>query len=105
MASHIGEAGMSRHVPGSPRQQAEHIVRQEAARFADVGWTVLPAVRTVLPLIKFFRTDILQQLSPKWLQKRKGGYKGRSGIERFLFGSVSNRVMYHARCSVWVVRG
>jgi nucleotide-binding universal stress UspA family protein len=32
------------------------------------------------------------------------GHRGRSSIERFLLGSVANRVVQHAPCSVWVVR-
>jgi nucleotide-binding universal stress UspA family protein len=32
------------------------------------------------------------------------GHRGRSGIERFFIGSVANRVVQHAPCSVWVVR-
>lgn len=32
------------------------------------------------------------------------GHRGRSGVERFLIGSVANRVVHHAPCSVWVVR-
>jgi len=30
--------------------------------------------------------------------------QGRSGIERFLLGSVTERVVRHARCPVWVAR-
>jgi nucleotide-binding universal stress UspA family protein len=33
------------------------------------------------------------------------GHQGKSGVERFLLGSVANRVMHHAPCSVWVMRG
>jgi nucleotide-binding universal stress UspA family protein len=32
------------------------------------------------------------------------GHKGKSAIARFLLGSVSNRVVHHAKCSVWMVR-
>jgi len=30
--------------------------------------------------------------------------QGRSGIERFLVGSVTERVIRHAGCPVWVAR-
>jgi nucleotide-binding universal stress UspA family protein len=33
------------------------------------------------------------------------GSRGLSGVKRFLLGSVSERVLIHARCSVLVVRG
>ena len=33
------------------------------------------------------------------------GHKGKSGIERLLLGSVANRIVHHAPCSVWVMRG
>jgi nucleotide-binding universal stress UspA family protein len=33
------------------------------------------------------------------------GHKGKSGIERLLLGSVASRVVHHAPCSVWVIRG
>ena len=32
------------------------------------------------------------------------GHQGKSGIERFLLGSVANRVVHHAHCSVWIMR-
>jgi nucleotide-binding universal stress UspA family protein len=32
------------------------------------------------------------------------GHKGKSGLERFLLGSVATRVVHHAPCSVWIVR-
>ncbi len=32
------------------------------------------------------------------------GHKGESGIDRLLLGSVANRVVHHAPCSVWVMR-
>lgn len=32
------------------------------------------------------------------------GHKGRSGLDRFLLGSVSSKVAHHARCSVLVVK-
>jgi len=104
-----------------------------------------------LPLITYFRTDIIQTASPEWQRKKKAaqadldsaalvlrrttprvattlregsdeteeilkladeldtdiivlGHKGKSAINRFLLGSVSNRVTHHAKCSVWVVR-
>jgi nucleotide-binding universal stress UspA family protein len=106
---------------------------------------------TVLPLITYFRTDIIQIGSPEWRRKkyaaqaglesmarvlgratphvattlREGndeaeeilkvadelgsdvvvlGHKGKSAIARCLLGSVSNRVVHHANCSVWLVR-
>lgn len=33
------------------------------------------------------------------------GHQGKSGIDRLLLGSVANRVVHHAPCSVWVMRG
>lgn len=33
------------------------------------------------------------------------GDKGRSDVEQFLLGSVTNRVIHHSGCSVWAVRG
>ena len=32
------------------------------------------------------------------------GHTGKSAIDRFLLGSVSNRVVHHAPCSTWIVR-
>jgi nucleotide-binding universal stress UspA family protein len=32
------------------------------------------------------------------------GATGRGAVERFLLGSVSNRVVHHAACSVLIVR-
>jgi nucleotide-binding universal stress UspA family protein len=32
------------------------------------------------------------------------GHKGKSGLERFLLGSVANQVVHHAPCSVWIMR-
>jgi nucleotide-binding universal stress UspA family protein len=33
------------------------------------------------------------------------GHKGKGSMERFLLGSVSERVVQHAPCSVWLARG
>jgi hypothetical protein len=33
------------------------------------------------------------------------GHRGKSVIERLLLGSVASRIVHHASCSVWVVRG
>lgn len=33
------------------------------------------------------------------------GRRDHAGIEEFLFGSVSNYVVHHAPCSVWVIQG
>jgi nucleotide-binding universal stress UspA family protein len=106
---------------------------------------------TALPLIPYFRTDIIQTESPEWRRRKSAaqaglasvarvlgratphvsttlregndeadeilkaadelgvdvivlGHKGKSAITRFLLGSVSNRVVHHAKCSVWMVR-
>jgi nucleotide-binding universal stress UspA family protein len=32
------------------------------------------------------------------------GHKGQRGLDRFLLGSVANRVVHHAPCSVWIMR-
>jgi nucleotide-binding universal stress UspA family protein len=32
------------------------------------------------------------------------GCKGKSAIQRFLLGSITNRIAGHAHCSVWAVR-
>jgi nucleotide-binding universal stress UspA family protein len=108
-------------------------------------------VVTALPLIAYFRTDIIQTASPEWWRSKNAaqadlesaarvlrratphvattlregkdeaeeilkvaeelgidvivlGHKGKSAIARILLGSVSNRVVHHAKCSVWMVR-
>jgi nucleotide-binding universal stress UspA family protein len=116
-----------------------------------LGETAQVTALTVLPLVKIYRQDIRQRLSPIWHQKKvaaqqaldqvvKGlhsatpqvsaqlrespnvcqeilnaaaeldsdlimlGDKGTGAFERFLLGSVTQRVARHAACSVWVVR-
>jgi nucleotide-binding universal stress UspA family protein len=130
----------------------------QSARDAVENVALLPlsddteiTIVTVLPLIPYFRTDIIQTASPEWRRRKNAaqaglesmarvlgratphvattlregndeaeeilklaeelgidvivlGHKGKSAIARILLGSVSNRVVHHAKCSVWMVR-
>lgn len=70
--------------------------RLEAAGAKAVGVTVheAPQVSTeILNVAETWRADIIL-----------AGDTGKSGVDRFLLGSVSKRLTRHAPCSVWIAR-
>ena len=81
-------------------RQADDHVRQMAARLRAAGF----AVTTETVPEGDPRTAILDA-ADKWpAELIVVGSHGRSGLDRFLLGSVSERIVRHAPCSVEVVR-
>lgn len=86
---------------------------EEAKRQADKWYQNLGAIASKQG-VKFSGETILDITSAadsivKYAQDRKAdlivmGTKGRSGVKRFLLGSVASGVVSHANCSVMVVR-
>jgi nucleotide-binding universal stress UspA family protein len=81
-------------------RDAEAYVDRVAGRLRSAGFTVTTEVRSegdapgaILDAAEKWPADLIVV-----------GSHGRSGINRFLLGSVSDRVIRHASCSVQVVR-
>ena len=82
------------------RRQSEQLIRSAAERLRAAGFTVNQDLRegdarhVILECASEWHPDVIVL-----------GSHGRTGLDRFLLGSVSENVMRHAACSVAVVRG
>jgi nucleotide-binding universal stress UspA family protein len=81
-------------------QEAETLVRKTAGVLERKGFAVTTNVEQGEP-----RSRILDIASEWQADIIVLGCHGRKGLERFLMGSVSERVAHHAPCSVQIVRG
>ena len=81
------------------RRRGEELVSRAAARLADAGFQAKTEMRRgdarheILDCAAVWHPDVIVV-----------GSHGKSGLDRFLLGSVSENVMRHATCSVEVVR-
>jgi nucleotide-binding universal stress UspA family protein len=80
-------------------QAATEIATRAAEELADTGLSVEPAVRQGDP-----RLVIVDEARDWGAELVVVGSHGRTGIERWLMGSVAEYVVRHAPCSVEVVR-
>jgi len=71
---------------------------------ADVQWAVGPHADALELLVKAEREAILDVAEEQQADLIVIGNKGMTGAERFLLGSVPNKVSHHAPCSVLIVR-
>ena len=84
----------------SVREEAEQLVESEQQRCVTAGWQgVKPLVRTGNPAEEIIRTA--EELKSELIIV---GSHGWTGIQEFLLGSVSHKVLQHAPCSVLVVK-
>ena len=81
------------------REDAEQLVTDEAERLRTAGLAGSTEVRTGDPAEEIIRAA--EELQPDLIAL---GTYGVSGIKHFLIGSVSDRVLEHASCSVLVVK-
>jgi nucleotide-binding universal stress UspA family protein len=79
--------------------QAKQLTSQAADRIGRSGLTVETAVRQGDP-----RTVIVDEAAEWGANLIVMGSHGRTGLKRFLLGSVAQAVVGHAPCSVEVVR-
>jgi nucleotide-binding universal stress UspA family protein len=81
------------------RRRGEDLISRAAARLAGAGFPARTEMRRgdarqeILDCAAAWHPDVIVL-----------GSHGRTGLERFLLGSVSENVMRHATCSVEVVR-
>jgi len=78
---------------------AEHMVEKAAGTLAQAGYEVDPQVHEGHPA-----QQILQVAQSGGADLVVVGARGLSGIQEFLLGSVSGRVLQYARCSVLIAR-
>lgn len=81
------------------RDDAASSLTEAAAQLRNAGCTVTTAVRSGSAAIQLL--DAVQESAADLVVV---GARGISNIDRFLLGSVSERVMRHAHCSVLVVK-
>jgi nucleotide-binding universal stress UspA family protein len=84
----------------SVREEGEQLVESEQQRFETAGWQgVKTLVRTGNPAEEVIRSA--EELGSDLVIV---GSHGWTGIQEFLLGSVSHKVLQHAPCSVLVVK-
>jgi len=95
----------ARRVPGdaqwtvNPREDVDAALREAAGRAEAAGVPVATYAREGDPA-----DAILDVAEERGADLIVVGNKGMTGAERFLLGSVPNRVSHHAPCSVLIVR-
>ena len=81
------------------QQTAEQLLEEEAGRLSEAGWTGATEVRTgntaeqIVAAAEAAAADLVVV-----------GSHGHKGVKKYLLGSVSERVLRHASCSVLIVR-
>jgi nucleotide-binding universal stress UspA family protein len=79
--------------------ESERLLAAEAARLQDAGWVCSTELRRGDTAEEIIRAA--EELQPDMIVL---GSHGLRGMKHFLLGSVSNRVLKHACCSVLIVR-
>jgi nucleotide-binding universal stress UspA family protein len=83
----------------SPRAEVENALRAAAEEIAAAGVDVATHARQGDPAAALL--DVAEERHADLIVV---GNKGMTGAERFLLGSVPNKVTHHAPCSVLVIR-
>lgn len=81
------------------KEAGEKILAQGKAKFQDTGVS-----HTTKLMIGDPAEEILQEAEKQNVDVIVMGSRGLSGLTRFVLGSVSNKVVSHAKCSVFIVR-
>jgi nucleotide-binding universal stress UspA family protein len=87
------------HTQQTIREDAEGLLADEAQRLQAAGQTVSTEIRTGNPAEQILKAA--EELGPDLIVM---GSHGLTGIKHFLLGSVADRVLEHADCSVLIVR-
>ena len=87
------------HTERTVREDAERLLAEEAARLQAAGRVVSTEIRTGNPAEQILKTA--DELGADLIVV---GSHGLTGIKHFLLGSVADRVLEHADCSVLIVR-
>ena len=99
MYDSTGPASAAENIHQERLAQGEDFVKRTAAAFPAAGFDVKTRVEEGDP-----RTMILKVASEWNADLIVMGSHGRSGVDRFLLGSVSEAVTRHAHCSVEIIR-
>jgi nucleotide-binding universal stress UspA family protein len=83
----------------SPRRDVEDTLRREAEEIAAAGVEVTTYARQGDPAAALL--DVAEERRADLIVV---GNKGMTGADRFLLGSVPNKVSHHAPCSVLIIR-
>ena len=83
----------------SPRDEVERALREMAEEIATAGVEVTTYARQGDPAAALL--DVAEERGADLIVV---GNKGMTGADRFLLGSVPNKVTHHAPCSVLVIR-
>ena len=86
-------------VDRSMRQEAEYLFTQEKERLRSTGWTMCHMIRH-----GHAANQIIEAALELGTDLAVVGSRGVSDVKRFLMGSVSQKVVKYAPCSVLVVR-
>lgn len=85
--------------PSSPPDEHQKQLDEALAVLADAGIEAEPILAIGNPA-----SEILDAAESRGIELIVIGRAGKSAIKRFLMGTVSGRVVEHARCDVLVVR-
>jgi nucleotide-binding universal stress UspA family protein len=83
----------------APRQEAERMLAREAERFGKTGWSVHTVTRDGHVV-----QQIVEAAGHSGADLVVVGSRGLSGAKRFLPGSVSQKIMKYAPCSVLITK-
>jgi nucleotide-binding universal stress UspA family protein len=81
------------------REESEQLLAAESGRLKDAGWICTTEIRTGNPSEEIIKAA--DELQPDIIVLGSHGHKG---VKHFVLGSVSDRVLRHAHCSVLIVR-
>ena len=81
------------------KQEASELLEKEAARLGKAGWHCTTLLRSGKPEEEI--VDVAEEME---VDSIVVGSHGISGIKRLLLGSVSERLLHYAPCSVLIVR-
>ena len=81
------------------KEAGEQLLAQEAAKLEQIGYRVRQ-----FPCVGLAAEEIMKVVSREQPDLIITGAKGRSGVARFLLGSVSTKLVHQSACSVLVVR-
>ena len=81
------------------REDTEQLLDTESARLREAGWSGSSELRRGNPAEQII--EAAEELQPDLIVM---GSHGITGVKHFLLGSVSDRVLEHASCSVLIVK-
>lgn len=81
------------------QEESEQLLADESARLREAGWSGTTELRRGNPAEEIIQAA--EDLQPDLIVM---GSQGMTGVKHFLLGSVSDRVLEHASCSVLIVK-